>query len=212
MKKTIKGLLILLLIGSMIFVLTGCGDKESVEKADKEEVVEQKQETNVEQEEQTVEFSMGEWNDNTYTNDFLGLKFNLPQGWTYSSDEELEQSNKQMKEQNGVYYVSAIDSSTGNNINIFSEKIATDVTIESYMNELKTQLSALESITYEIGETSKEKISGKECQTLEMVATISGIEVIQKYFTYQVDEYIVSIITTSVTGEDAIDQIMKSFE
>lgn len=214
MKKTIKGLLIFLLIASMMFVLTGCGNKDNVEQEDKESstvITEQNEETNVEQQKRP-EFSMGEWNDNVYTNDFLGLEFNLPEGWGYSSDEELEETNKQVAEQNGVYYVSAMDPTTGNNINIFSEKPSVNITTEEYINQLKTQLSAVEAIAYEIGETSKEEIAGREYDTLEMTATISGIEVTQKYYMYKIDEYFVSMIVTSVTGEDAIDEIMKSFE
>ena len=54
-----------------------------------EKKVENNSVTNDQQEEQKVEISMGNWNNNVYTNDFLGLKFNLPEGWTYSSDEEI---------------------------------------------------------------------------------------------------------------------------
>ena len=211
MKKTIKGLLIFMLIASMLFVLTGCGDKETAKKEDKEETVEQKQETNIEQEEKT-EFSMGEWNNNVYTNDFLGLKFNLPDGWTYSSDEELEETNKQMAEQNGVGYVTAMDPNTGNNINIFSEKPAIDITTEVYINQLKTKLSAVETVTYEIGETSKEEFAGRECDTLEMTTTMYGVKVTQKYYIYKIDKYIIGIIATSLDGETGINEIIECFE
>ena len=211
MEKTIKGLLIFLIVASMLFVLTGCGDKENAKKEDKDEVVEQKQETNVKEEEKP-QFSMGEWNNNVYTNDFLGLKFNLPEGWTYSSDEELEEINKQMEAQNGVYYVSAINATTGNNINICSEKPAIDMTIEEYINQLKNQLSSLENINYKIGETANEQFLGRECQTVEMTVTMSGIEIMQKYYNYKVDEYIVSLVITSTTGETGINEIIKCFE
>lgn len=224
MKKTIKGLLIFMLIASMLFVLTGCGDKENAKKDDKEEVVEQKQEIKVEETEK-AEFSMGEWNNNVYTNDFLGLKFNLPQGWSYSSNEEIaemmnmsaellnddQKAAAEMAKLTSVYYVFAQDTS-GNNVNIFSEKQFTDITTENYINALKTQLTALQSMSYEIVETSKEKVGDIETDTLTVSVKVSGVELTQKYYIYKIDKYIVGIIATNLNGETGIDEIIECFE
>lgn len=225
MKKTIKYLLILLIVGSMILLLTGCGDKENVKKEDKEKVVEQKQETNAEQEKK-VEFSMGEWNNNVYTNDFLGLKYNMPEGWTYSSDEEIakmmsigaEMLNNDQKnlaeiaELNGVYYMVAKHPTKGNNVNIFSEKQLTDITTKDYIEALKTQLLALQSMKYEVEGTSKEKIGNIEVDTLTLNVEASGIKIMQKYYIYKIDKYMVGIIATSLDGETGINEIVKCFE
>ena len=225
MKKTIKYLSILLIVGSMILVLTGCGDKENVKKEDEEEVVEQKQETNVEQEKK-VEFSMGEWNGNVYTNDFLGLKYNLPEGWTYSSEEEIakmmnvgtELLNDDQKvaaeiaELSGVYYMVAQNPTKGNNVNIFSEKQLTDVTTKDYIEALKTQLLALQSMDYEVVGTSKEKIGNIESDTLTLNVEASGVKIMQKYYIYKIDKYMIGIIATSLDGETGINEIVKCFE
>ena len=226
MKKTIKALLILLLIASMLFVLTGCGDKETAEKEDKEEAVEQKQETNVEQEEKAPEFSMGEWNNKVYTNDFLGLKYNLPEGWTYSSEAEIAQmmsvgaellnddqkAAAEIAKLTSVYYMVAQDSNTGNNVNIFSEKQLADITIEEYINALETQLLAVQSMNYKVEGTSKEKIGNIEADTLTLSVTASGIEIMQKYYIYKIDKYMIGIIATSLNGETGINEIAKCFE
>ena len=225
MKKTIKSLLILLLLGSIMFALTGCGDKEKTEKSDEKEIVEQKQETNVE-ETAKPEFSMGEWNGNAYTNEFLGLKFNLPQGWTALSDEEIaemmnigtellnddQKALAQMAELTGVYYMVAKNPNTGNNVTIYSEKQLTEVSAESYIDALKTQLSAVQSINYEVTESSKEKVSGIECNTLTLNASMSGVEMIQKYYIYKIDKYMIGIIATSTNGETGISEIVNCFE
>jgi len=222
MKKTIKSLLILILIGSMLFVLTGCGDKENTKK---EEIVEQKQETNVDETEKP-KFSMGEWNDNVYTNDFLGLKFNLPEGWTYSSDEEIaemmsigaemlndDQKNlAEIAELYGVYYMVAQDPIKGNNVNVFSEKQITEIDSKTYIDALKTQLLAVQSISYEVVGTSEEKIGDIETTTLTLNANTSGIEIMQKYYIYKIDKYMVGIIATSLNGETGIDEIIECFE
>lgn len=225
MKKTIKYLSILLIVGSMMLVLTGCGDKENVKKEDEGKVVEQKQETNVEQEKK-VEFSMGEWNNNVYTNDFLGLKYNLPEGWTYSSEEEIakmmnvgtELLNDDQKvaaeiaELSGVYYMVAQNPTKGNNVNIFSEKQLTDVTTKDYIEALKTQLLALQSMDYEVVGTSKEKIGNIETDTLTLNVEASGVKIMQKYYIYKIDKYMIGIIATSVEGETGINEIVKCFE
>lgn len=220
MKKRLKGMLAILLTVSMLFVLSGCGNKDD-EKATKDN-----EKANVEQEDKTVEFSMGSWSDNVYTNDFLGLKFNLPDGWKYSSDEEIaemmnlgtELLNDEQKvaaevsKLNSAYYMVANEPNTGDNVSIISEKPSMEVTTEFYINQLKTQLSSVDSIKYEIGETSKETVAGKECDTLTVTASMSGVKMVQRYYIYKVDKYVVCIISTSTSGEQKINEIMKNFE
>lgn len=216
MKKAIKIALMILLVASILFVLTGCGEEKKNPVVDNNTVTE----------EPKVEFSMGEWKDNTYENKFLGLKFNLPEGWTYSTDEEIAQMMNigsellnddqkiaaELAKLTSVYYVVANDPSTGNNISIMSEKPLMDITTEYYLDQLKTQLTAVESMSYEIGDTSKEKVAGREYDTLTVTAAISGIEVTQKYYVYKMDEYFVCLLVTSVNGETAINDMIKAFK
>ena len=141
MKKILKSMLAVLLAASMLFVLSGCGNKEE-------------EKTNAKEEGNTVEFSMGSWSDDVYTNDFLGLKFKLPNGWKYSSDEEIaemmnlgtellndeQKAAAEVSKLNNAYYMVANDPNTGDNISVISEKPAMEVTTEYYINQLKTQL------------------------------------------------------------------------
>lgn len=219
MKKILKNMLIVLLTASMLFLLAGCGNKEESTTTNN---------TTNEQttREQKVEFSMGEWNNNVYTNEFLGLKFNLPEGWTYASDEEIadmmnlgtellnddQKAAAEVSKLTTAYYMVANDPNTGNSISIISEKPVMEVSTEYYMNELKTQLSAVESINYEIGETSKEKIADREYDILTASASMSGVKITQKYYIYKMDRYFVGIIVTSTTGETALNEMIKSFE
>ena len=218
MKKTLKNMLIILLTASMLFLLVGCGNKEesTTNNITNEEATEEKK----------VEFSMGEWNDNVYTNEFLGLKFKLPEGWTYASDEEIadmmnlgteflnddQKVAAEVSKLTSAYYMVANDPNTGNNVSIISEKPVMEVSTENYMNQLKAQLSAVESINYEIGETSKEKIADREYDTLTASASMSGVKMLQKYYIYKMDKYFIGIITTSTTGETALNEMIKSFE
>lgn len=220
MKKLLKSTLAIFLTASMLFVLSGCGNKEE------EKATNDNKNTKVEQENKTVEFSMGSWSDNVYSNDFLGLKFKLPNGWKYSSDEEIaemmnlgtellndeQKAAAEISKLNNAYYMVANDPNTGDNISIISEKPAMEVTTEFYINQLKTQLQNVNTIKYEIGETSKEAVAGKECDTLTVDASMSGVKMTQRYYIYKVDKYVVCIISTSTSGEQKINEIMKSFE
>lgn len=220
MKKVLKSMLAIVLTASMLFILSGCGNKEE------EKTTNDNEKTNVEQENKTVEFSMGSWSDNVYSNDFLGLKFKLPNGWKYSSDEEIaemmnlgtellndeQKAAAEISKLNNAYYMVANDPNTGDNISIISEKPAMEVTTEFYINQLKTQLQNVNTINYEIGETSKETVAGKECDTLTVDASMSGVKMTQRYYIYKVDKYVVCIISTSTSGEEKINDMMKNFE
>lgn len=239
MKKAIKIALIVLLAISMLFVLTGCGkedekirEKDSIK--DNEEIISESKDSesenleseDKENEETEVDFSMGEWNGNAYENEFLGLKFNLPTGWTYSSDEEIAQMMNvgaellgddlkmaaEMAKLTSVYYMVANNPNTGDSVTILTEKPVMDVTTEYYLNQLKTQLQSVQSMNYEIGNTSKEKISGKEFDTLTVTASMSGIEVSQKYYVHKMGEYFIGIIVTSTSGESNINSMIKNFQ
>lgn len=210
MKKVLRNALIVLLAMVMLFSLTGCGKKEDSKQG----------------EEQKTEFSIGEWKDNVYTNDFLGLKFNLPEGWTYSSKEEIadmmnlgyeilnddQKAAVEVSKLNSAYYMVANDPDTANNIAIMSEKVTLDVTTEYYINQLKTQLSSVSSIKYQIDGVSKEKVGNIECDTLTASATMYGVKVSQKYYVYKIDKYFVAIIATSRTGETGINEMMQNFQ
>ncbi len=175
---------------------------------------------------QINEFSLGEWNDNIYTNDFLGIKFQLPEDWKRFSDEDLAQvmnlgtellndDQKKLAELskiNSVSYMGANNPATGDSIMVSSVKSIFDLTAEYFMNGVKTQLQALESIDYEVSEISKEELAGREYYVLTAKSEISGINLIQKFYVYKIDKYFLEIVATTLRGEDAITEMMKAFE
>ena len=239
MKKAIKIALIILLIASMLFVLTGCGKEEKVSTNEgaaenkeivlEEEVLSADTETlseDTEKEETKTEISMGKWIGDTYKNEFLGIEFVLPQGWERVTDEEIaammnigaemlnddQKIGAELAKLTSAYYMSVKNPNTGDNLTILTEKPTMNVTEEFYLNQLKTQLEAVESMNYEIGEISKENVSGKEFKSVIATASVSGIEVGQKYFVRKMDKYFVCIIVTSTSGANTIDTIMRSFK
>jgi len=170
------------------------------------------------------ELSMGEWKKNVYTNDFLGVKYKLPDGWKKYSDEEmaeimhlgtelLSDNQKYLAELaklNLVYYILVNNPSTGDNIVVMTEKSPLDYTIDYYLDTVKSQLQGIENINYEVGEISKETVAGNEYNVL--VANVAGVNMTQKYYARKIGKYFLSIIATSRKGEAAINDMMKAFQ
>ncbi len=226
MKKMLKGISIILIIASALILLTGCGkEKEETSKTTPNENVNVKNNVEEQKNNSTEKFPKGEWNNGVYENKFLGLKFKLPDGWKYSSDEEiaknlnngLELLNEDQREKveealetKGVFYLQANDLTTNNNVQVFTEKVPTGISEEAYLEQVSKQLSALENVNYNIGEIAKEKVTNKEYTTLQV--EVPEYNVLQKYFIYKKDNYIVGIIVTSITGKTAISEIIENFE
>ena len=226
MKKMLKGISIILIIASALILLTGCGkEKEETSKTTPNENVNVKNNVEEQKNNSTEKFPKGEWNNGVYENKFLGLNFKLPDGWKYSSDEEiaknlnngLELLNEDQREKveealetKGVFYLQANDLTTNNNVQGFTEKVPTGISEEAYLEQVSKQLSALENVNYNIGEIAKEKVTNKEYTTLQV--EVPEYNVLQKYFIYKKDNYIVGIIVTSITGKTAISEIIENFE
>lgn len=217
MKKMLKNLLIIVLVLGMIVLLAGCGKENITDGA-------QKQTNDNVEEQKKSEISMGKWEANTYVNNFIGVKFKLPEGWNYSSEEEIVQMMNigkellndeqklmsELSELNSIYYMVASDPTTANSVTIIGEKTLIDISMEYYMNQLKQQLLAVEAINYEAGEVTTEVVAGKEYTTLQL--TVPAYEMIQKYYVTKQDNYFTAIIVTATTGEAAINEMMSHFE
>lgn len=202
----------ILLAVIMLFSLVACGEVKNPSGDNSGEV------------NHKTEISMGEWKDNVYTNEFLDMKFNLPEGWNYSSDEEIAQLMNlgseaafgdkefiaEVTKLTSVYYLFASDPNTGSSVSLFTEKPIVDVTMDYYLSQVKSQLEAVTEIDYEIGETATETLAGKEYTTLQVTA--SEYNMIQKYYLRKMDRYFVGMIVTTTQGEDSISTIMSHFE
>ena len=220
-----KFLKVLFILSALLVVLVGCGDNNNNENINNENNNNETQNTIVSNENNITksEFSMGAWNGNVYTNDFLDIKFDMPASWSHYTDAEIaevmdmgkevafgdDEFLKSVSEKTSVYYVVASDSNTGNSLSIVSEKPIVDVQIEQYMTQLKTQLDSLEAIKYETGEVSIEKVGNVEYNILEV--TVPDYNMSQKYYVKKSDKYFVGIIITAYDKED-IAEIIDMFE
>lgn len=200
-----KRLLLFMLLGISVIGITGCGKS-----------VEEYIDDNVEDVEKEV--SLGEWTENTYKNDFLGITYEKPADWSRHSDEEIKSAmeiglenvegselSKKLAELTSITYM-ITSKSNGTNVILMSEKPLVSLGLESYSKTLKNQLEAQTAVSYTVEEITTEEINGKSFSVLK--ANVSGIK--QNYYIYKKDKHFVSIIVT-LTGTDSSDDILKRF-
>lgn len=213
-----KKIKIILMVLALSLVFTGCIDEEMQNSSGDKVINSQESEQN----EINTPFSMGEWNEKTYTNEFLQVKLTLPEEWQYSTDEEIAQimelsseitfgdneSLAKLAELTSVYYVVASNANTGDNFSILTEKPLADVSIDYYMQQLKTQLASVEAITYNVGDISNEMVGNMEYTTLNVQVPDYGM--FQKYYVRKHGKYFVGIILTSAT-EDSMNEMISFF-
>ncbi len=208
MHRILKYVILLMVIICTVGILTGCGVGVAKEETKQEE------------------FSMGEWKDNLYTNNYLGIKFRLPNGWKYANNEQIaalvnigkefltdqQKFAEEMKKSDSVYYMVATNSETNDNIMVMTEKVKEDETLENYISQLKEQLNLVENIKYTVKNSSNENIAGKLYYTLTAEANIENITLTQKYYVSKMNDNILAIIATSSSGEKSIDNMINLFE
>ena len=208
MKKDLKKLFLLLIVTVLVITLAGCGKSKNNENNEEE-------------------ISAGVWNGNVYTNEFLDIKYTIPEGWTYSSKEELadlmnisldfvsditnnSEYKKELAKQVTVYYLTASNPNTGDNVQVVSEKTVMDVTEEYYINNLTEQFTKMEAIKYEILDSSSEKLGKYDYKTITIKA--SDYNIYQRVYVRKSGKYIINIIITSTKGLDSLKEMANSFE
>lgn len=175
---------------------------------------------------QETSFSIGKWKNSVYTNDFLDIKYTLPEGWVkYTDDQIASLMNisadltfgdndfvKEVANLTSVYYFMTQDPVTSNNVSLYSEKPIFNLTLDEYIEALKTQLLAVDVFDYKINKVTNGKLGNKDVKILDVSSSMSGYTLSQRYYIYKLDEYFVGVIATSITGEKGINEIINCFE
>ena len=178
MKNKFKTFLLIVLAGIMMITLAGCGEKEESDSKKKDKEENKTSQNPVE--DNTEKIDLGRWDNNVYTNDYLGMKITLPEGWTPASDEKLAEymhigedllkdEGKYISEvakQTSIYYASATEDMTGNGIIVMSEKSAGAAGVEDYIKALKSQLTSVTQMSYKVVNEGTAEFAGKTWSTL----------------------------------------------
>jgi len=218
MKKCIKGVA-LVLAGILIFA--GCGTKPETQENTSGQGTQSEQK----------EFARGEWVETVYTNEFAELKYEIPEGWVYATDEEIkavvgqgaeminesggtEFSTEQL-EQTAVYDMLVQNPVTGTNVQVIFESLkgipgGTQIDTNIYIETTKNLLTSSGVAEYNFSDTYEVTIGANKYTVLDLEYELWGVSVQQRYCTRRVGDYMTSIIVTDAAGGD-IDKVMDSF-
>lgn len=163
----------------------------------------------------TTKFERGTRTDEAYTNTSAGLAFVKPSGWVFYTDDQLEQTFKVSKDLlkdpdamdkadvSSLYEFMAVDSSTGNNVNLVVAKGNGVTSVEKYVEQVKKELSdqLTSGVTVTFGEgTSNVKLGDGTWVTYSAQVSTNGVNMTQYSFARKVGKYFLQITATDVSG------------
>lgn len=217
---------------TLVFMLTACGGTENdirgdidsnnstTSTTDNKDATESKDEK---------EFSTGKVATNKYTNEFVGISVELGDDWTFMTDAQIEQNNKEALGLMGDDYKALMESATTftdmmatnanqmDTVNVTFEKLTGSnllLTEEKYVELSKDGLkSGLESMgmTNVVLTDGKATFAGKEHSFIAVSAEFSGVAVYERLAVVKCNGYMVSV-TACTWQTDGSKAILDSFK
>lgn len=169
-----------------------------------------------------AELTRGVVEGDVYKNESLGLNFNKPSSWVYSTDEEIAESMgaaadilggdlKEALEKNPtIYDMMVVDSLTRTNINVgfenLSKTLSSNITVEQYVDALKKQLAEVSAMTVSFHDGLETvKLGETEFTKLVCDTKMSGVKMTQVYYLRKIDNYMAFVIVTITSGYTVAD-------
>jgi hypothetical protein len=170
-----------------------------------------------------VELTRGVIEGDLYKNESLGLNFNKPSSWVYSTDEEiaasmnfavdnlLDENFKNALENNPtIYDMMVVDTITRTNLNVGFENLkktmSSNITVEQYVDALKKQLAEVSAMTVSFHDGLETvKLGETEFTKLVCDTKMSGVKMTQVYYLRKVDGYMTFVIVTITSGYTVAD-------
>lgn len=218
-----KKLFALLLALIMVFCFTACADDDDV-RGD----VSSGSNNSTSSEEAT--FDTGKVSSNKYTNKFLGISCELGSDWTFMTDEEIKENNKQaLNMMDNEDYAEALQnastftdmmathSNQTDTLGITFEKltgvnltISEDKYIDSTKDVLKSSLESMgmQNVTLTTG---KDNFAGKKHSYVAISAQYSGISVYEKIVVVKKGNY-VAIVAACTWKTNGCDDVLSLFK
>ncbi|MBQ8539641.1 MAG: hypothetical protein IJ433_08320 [Ruminococcus sp.] len=212
-----KKLLALLLSVMMIFSVTACGSTTS------EDEIRGEQKTSEEA------YSAGSVDGLKYESTFIGIGCNLPENWSFYTDEQIRELNnvttdaageeyeKLMQDAQLVYDMYAVNNNNVDSINVNLEKVDSVTLLALDMKDYyEHSVDSIETAYTNMGATNfdytigKVTIDGEEFDSLDVVAEINGTKLYQTAFAKKCSGYVANITITSI-DEATVKSILDSF-
>lgn len=141
----------------------------------------------------------------TYTNDFLGVSFTLPEGWEFADQDYIdnimnagaEYTGADVSELSSIYDMMAVNSADNTNITVMFENLtltpgAGSMTAEEYAGTLSEQLTSFEEFAYEASELTTKKLAGEDYVVLNTAVPDYGTY--QDYYIRRIGDYMAAIL------------------
>ena len=227
MKKNWMKLLALALSVMMVLSLfTACDLLSKLENDDDDDG---KVRGTVSQAAQAAEFSLGTTTGSKYENEFIGIGFAAPDGWTFYTDAQIKELNQATADMMDEEYAEVIsraslvydmmvqDSATGSSVNINMEKATAaavkQLDLEEYLeNNLSAVSDSLSSMGFTVTDNkiSDVTLAGKATKGLWLKSTYSGVEMYQLVMPIKCNDYI-AVATVTTVGGDTTSDVLDCF-
>lgn len=175
------------------------------------------------------ELSRGTIEGDVYTSEYLGLSFTKPESWVYSTDEEIaaamnlgvdmflgENFKNALENNPSIYDMMVVDTITRSSINVgfenLSKTFASNITVEQYVEALKTQLGSISAMQVTFPEAlATVKLGATEFTKVDCSVTAQGVSMKQVYYLNKSDNFMRFIIVTIPAGY-TVAQIEAMFQ
>lgn len=164
---------------------------------------------------------LGAWDEAgaVYTNEALQLRYTLPEGWLYASEEELlnlmglvkesdllsdrDKLALELNENQLVIAMMAQDPTTGSNIQLSIQDMSAVVGGSAITEEMYAELSldSIDDSKYQAGETYPAQVDGVEFLAMPLQTEYGGIEIHQTIYLHKLNKKMVLITVTGMGTE-----------
>lgn len=224
-----KKLFSVLLILTLIFCITSCGEpKSDVKGSLKTEESDTDNKSNKNDKENEVDLSLGLAEGNVYESEFLKIGFNLIEGWAFYTEEQIREINnismdmideevaENIKNADLVYDMYALDA-FGNSVNINLEKLNTVGTaiisekdyVNASIDSLKQALTSA-GFTTVTAEATTVTLADEEHPAVYVVCSNEQVTIYEKIVCKKVGKYMANI-TVATVYEDNTNTVIDQF-
>lgn len=181
--------------------------------------------------EQDKAFVCGTVNGNVYESKFSGLKLTAPEGWEYSTDEELlemmelagdeftddaEKKAAELSKQKTIYDAMLMDTESGTNVIIMYENMSASIggslySPKEYSDLLKNGASEEEGYR-EIADEETEFCGEKYHSLIWRSVNENDVEIEQCTLVRKVDNYMLAIVFSYIPDDGMPESLMEMFE
>ena len=173
-------------------------------------------------------FKAGKVNGDTYTNEFFGVKFVAPSGFTFNDASKMAEMNAAIGssltdesitkalENGAAYFDMACANENGTNVNVTIEHGgstgASALTPEQYLNVAKESLAdQLKSSGAEVKDvevTTFKNAAGKDLASMKVTLEVQGVTLYEQLICLKAGDYFMNITATS-QNQDDLEGLLK---